>query len=417
MSRSTWQTPELLAGRRRVRHKALAEQAPPPLAHRWQEPLWLTVSEEDLPAQDQRGRLELRADDNRLVYRQLLKSDDIDRSGPLPRLRVEAALLANDPPRESIVSREVTKGQWQDAPRRGIPETFHVTNASLLAWVREQVVPEESISFVPIGGLANQLFEAGAMYGFHRRTGRIPVCQLWKARSPSMIAPRPTYWDTVFPQLVALGEGYRACPLTTRAYGDPSFTWTEIPAEHTHQALWGHFLSYRYFDDYREDLLSLLLDYPPTRAIVDEAWRRLRAALGYSSRPLVSVHVRRGDSLKNRTLAVMNMGYYEGAMDRFGGADFAVFSDDLPWCRAHFRGGNITFVDGNADWVDLFLMARCDHHIIANSTYSWWGAYLNRAPEPRVIHPLPWFLGEKQKRDLSDFFPPGWQSIHVPQQS
>ena len=88
-------------------------------------------------------------------------------------------------------------------------------------------------------------------------------------------------------------------------------------------------------------------------------------------------------------------------------------SDDVDWCRANFERRDVLFVTGNPDWVDLYLMARCDHHIIANSTYSWWSAYLNRNPERRVIYPMPWFAGKKRERDMSDFFVPDWTEIQV----
>ena len=71
------------------------------------------------------------------------------------------------------------------------------------------------------------------------------------------------------------------------------------------------------------------------------------------------------------------------------------------------------FAEDNPDWVDLYVMARCDHNIIVNSTYSWWSAYLNKSPDRRVIYPTPWFAGEKRKRDMSDFFLPEWTKIEV----
>ena len=85
-----------------------------------------------------------------------------------------------------------------------------------------------------------------------------------------------------------------------------------------------------------------------------------------------------------------------------------VFSDDIPWCRSAFAGTDVAFVDVNGpdDAVDdLRLMAACRHHIIANSSLSWWGAWLAHHPEQVVIAPQPWLPGADSDRDL---LPPHW---------
>ena len=78
---------------------------------------------------------------------------------------------------------------------------------------------------------------------------------------------------------------------------------------------------------------------------------------------------------------------------------FFVFSDDIAWCRETFAAPDMAFVDSNGpdDAVDdLRLMAACRHHIIANSSLSWWGAWLARHPEQVVIAPEPWVPGCRQ---------------------
>jgi hypothetical protein len=73
---------------------------------------------------------------------------------------------------------------------------------------------------------------------------------------------------------------------------------------------------------------------------------------------------------------------------------FLVFSNDIEWCKKNFTKDmgfeNIEFADNNANYIDLELMSKCDHNIIANSTFSWWGAYLNKNPNKIIITPKQW---------------------------
>lgn len=123
----------------------------------------------------------------------------------------------------------------------------------------------------------------------------------------------------------------------------------------------------------------------------------------------VSIHVRRGDYL--RGFPVMDESYYRPSMayflERYIGIHFYVFSNDIPWCREHLKGKEITFVDSNTGKdspFDMWLMAQCKHNIIANSSFSWWGAWLNQNKNKEIIAPKRWFDSVK----TPDVYCPNW---------
>jgi hypothetical protein len=129
----------------------------------------------------------------------------------------------------------------------------------------------------------------------------------------------------------------------------------------------------------------------------------------------VSLHIRRGDY----TLAVegniaLSLPYYLAGIrfmqDHFADPTFFVFSDDLPWARAHLPAGlKMVFVEGNGDAAsqeDLRLMSACRHHIIANSSFSWWGAWLNPRSDKLVYAPKYWHLHPESY--YPDLFPASW---------
>ncbi len=410
-----WVTPEI----QRMQSNRLPGRKPEetdlgPTSTRWTEFCWLKL-ETDVFQQlenSDRWKLLVRDPNGETIFRQCGNRNTIpDRDGN--RITLDPKRWMGSDPRNLIIHlRSESDTQHREIVLE-IPDSFRRRYSGLLSWVNSHRIPERTASFCPLGGLANQLYQAAAMLGYAWRNGADVVCEVWKTDSPSMVKRRPTYWDTVFAEIVKLGEGLRRDPWNSRNYGDPSFTYSEIPARHQHQILWGHFLSYKYFHSHRERLLDLLWGNSHVQREVEAAYKRLTEHIPPDSGPLVSIHVRRGDSLRNSSLTLMNMGYWEEAMAQFPGAVFAVFSDDLPWCRERFRGHDIIFADGNPDYVDLYLMARCDHHIIVNSTFSWWSAYLNRKVGRQVVYPVPWFAKEKRKRDMRDFFPPDWNSIEV----
>lgn len=117
-----------------------------------------------------------------------------------------------------------------------------------------------------------------------------------------------------------------------------------------------------------------------------------------SEHETVAVHIRRGDYLKHKALGgICDLPYYQNAINKIEGLVnkplFVIFSDDISWCRENINVENVRFVDwntGEQSFQDMHLMSLCSHNIIANSSFSWWGAWLNANPDKIVISPNKW---------------------------
>ncbi len=126
----------------------------------------------------------------------------------------------------------------------------------------------------------------------------------------------------------------------------------------------------------------------------------------------VSIHVRRTDYIKsNGYHPVQTIEYYQKSLEIIGEYEnLLIFSDDISWCKSNFNFPRMKFIVGNDELDDLWTMSLCSHNIIANSSFSWWGAWLNRNPNKKVISPINWF-GEHVNLDVSDIVPDGWIKI------
>lgn len=185
---------------------------------------------------------------------------------------------------------------------------------------------------------------------------------------------------------------YRGVPVLRESGGDQRFdpAFLEAPAD---CVLFGYFQSPLYFTEIasalREELNTLLA------GVAQDA--QMRAML--TDPRSVAVHVRRGDFLNNPVFQVCDLLYYLTSMaemrSRVPGARFFIFSDDPVWCRSEFTGSDIHVVGGEtvgkSPLHDLQLMSTASHHIIANSSYSWWAAWLGDKPGQEVIMPERWF--------------------------
>jgi len=145
-----------------------------------------------------------------------------------------------------------------------------------------------------------------------------------------------------------------------------------------------------------------------------------------NNKPTVSIHIRRGDY----TLPVHHFcrldtdDYYEKAIVQeflpIEDYNFVVFSNDIQFAKDLFEGGNMWFVEPrggekactDSEKEDLVLLSLCDHHIIANSSYSWWGAFLSKNPNKKIICPTNWLISNHPSSWINGrYYPPTWINI------
>jgi len=124
---------------------------------------------------------------------------------------------------------------------------------------------------------------------------------------------------------------------------------------------------------------------------------------------VVSLHVRRTDYVTSNSFhTVQSIEYYKKALDIIGEYDYIfVFSDDIQWCKDNLTFNNMIFMEGFDDVEDIWLMSMCKNNIIANSSFSWWGAWLNSNPNKKVIAPNNWF-GKNVNINSGNIVPDEW---------
>lgn len=176
----------------------------------------------------------------------------------------------------------------------------------------------------------------------------------------------------------------------------------------------GYFQSEKYFKHIRSELLQELA-FPFHNCGLDEIIADIK-----SKTHSVALHVRRGDYLKpsvQNVHGILTTEYYKEAIDFILSAVtnpyFFIFSDDEIWCENTFRDWGINYFivtgnSGNNAWKDMYLMSICKHHIIANSSFSWWGAWLSNCKNTIKIAPKQWYNPSNGPFPIEDIVPDNW---------
>ena len=135
----------------------------------------------------------------------------------------------------------------------------------------------------------------------------------------------------------------------------------------------------------------------------------------------ISIHIRRGDYINNNYFAELHLDYYREAINYmescYPDSTYFIFSDDMTWVKENLKLDVETIIvdinDSETDYMELMLMAACQHNIIANSTFSWWGAWLNNNPKKIVIAPKIWYGNALAQTNYKkgNLVPPSWKKI------
>ena len=232
-----------------------------------------------------------------------------------------------------------------------------------------------------MGGLGNYLFQTSTAYSISIRDNKKLICD--SGDILRIHQPYVNYIENIFRKINFSNH----IPNHT-IYDEPNFHYTKIPKLQNNIKLSGYFQSEKYFSMYRDEILSL---YEVDDINLSYLKIKYNDILDNDT---CSIHVRRGDYLSLQNFhPTQSISYYQNAINQIGlDKHFLIFSDDIEWCKNNFNFiPNKIYIEGNTDFQDLYLMSMCKHNIIANSSFSWWGSWLNVNKNKIVIAPLKWF--------------------------
>ena len=257
--------------------------------------------------------------------------------------------------------------------------------------LREEIraVPEVSDKIITcnlMGRCGNQMFQIATTMGVAIKYGL-------KYKIPKQ-ASNPSVWKTYFnhlPELTDRRQVKRICKERTHAY-------QKIP-NLDGMRLEGYWQSEKYFNHCREHILDVF---------------------GFNQgyiKGATSIHVRRGDFINYPNKhPLCSIEYYDRAINYFIGKGyerFIVFSDDMEWCKKNitsqrYKKCAFEYSEGRDELRDMEYMSQCENNIISNSSFGWWGAWLNRNKDKIIIAPLIWFGIGNAHLDTKDLIPEGW---------
>lgn len=284
-----------------------------------------------------------------------------------------------------------------------------------------------------MGGLGNQLFQifTGISHGLDNKTAfRIKFSKSDMISPVDGISKRPTYWDNFLKTVSRFT--YRDRPLNTPVLREKAaFQYNKLPCVESDFILWGYYQSYQYFDhnlDTIKRLLNIDINRHNTKTQFHHYFPNASNNNNNTKKP-ISMHFRIGDYAKaSHVHPILTVKYYMEALnllnsklenlstryyilyffedqDRDKVADIIKeLSDRFP--EIEFRRCDTEI----EDWQQMLLMSLSSHNILANSTFSWWGAYLNTNLEKIVVYPSKWI---NTHQDLNDLFPSDWSKINI----
>ena len=277
------------------------------------------------------------------------------------------------------------------------------------------------------GGLGNQLFQVFALMSYCFDSDKKFVIPGYKLDPVSKEgSPRPTYWDSL---LKGLKPYVDAQLHPTQRYTEPHFHYRALPdiknkGDDVNFELFGYFQSPRYFE-HNFDKINQIVQISKARKETIQRYKIM-----YFDRPTISMHFRHGDFKNIQDFhPILPFMYYKNALKKIveesGSEEYRVLyfcekqdvkrvADYIRFIKKDFP--KMRFVRGDLeaeDWQQMLLMSGCDHNIIANSSFSWWSAYLNENQNKVVCYPDKWFGPAMGNKILGDLFPANWNRVTI----
>jgi len=263
------------------------------------------------------------------------------------------------------------------------------------------------------GGLGNQMFQISATVALALDNNDTACFDFNVCDLPYNGRHSINYKDNVYKNL-SPSENF----IVSNIYNEPAFHYTPIKYQ-PNTLLVGYFQSEKYFERYKKEIMEL---FEPSQETLNYITQKY-PILTDDDVNTVSIHVRRTDYLKFKHVhPVCTIEYYKNAIKYLAQYldsildnkknVFMVFSDDILWCKENFNYlENIIYIEDEIDYIDMYIMSLCKHNIIANSSFSWWGAYLNQYRNKKVIAPSVWFGENKKDINTKDIYCDNWRKI------
>ena len=271
-----------------------------------------------------------------------------------------------------------------------------------------------------MGGLGNQLFQIFTImsYSFtHKIAFKIKATKFDSVSPLDNISKRPTYWHSLLKKLTT----FTFCEnINLPIWREPDFTYNQIPYYQQDFRLFGYFQSYKYFESQYDKIIKLIR--------LEKQQQEIREKYNkYFNKKVISIHFRIGDYImRPQYHPILNTSYYIAALKYlserenieeydilyFGEErDYKLIQKNIKHIQKEFPKLNfIQCAYEIEDWEQMLLMSLCSHNIIANSSFSWWGAYFNNNIERKVCYPSVWF-GPEYNDSIKDLFPENWVKI------
>lgn len=253
-----------------------------------------------------------------------------------------------------------------------------------------------------MGGLGNQMFQIANV-----------LSQAWENKCEYSFNPKSytplqgndtsKYVNNIFKKL-----NFTYNSLLTNRHNEVTWSYYDKPNLHkTNTEFYGYYQSSKNFINYKDKIIDIFSPSEKESNLLTIKYPQIKL------KDTVSLHVRRGDYVNSPTIhPVISKSYIDKALNMIGKySHLFIFTDDKNWVSQNLRTENYTIVD-DEDYNELWLMSMCKNNIISNSTFSWWGSFLNKNKNKRVIAPSIWF-GDNGPKNYKDIYENNWEIINT----